>query len=176
MNCNQIQEKFLDLALTDTNPVSSEVSTHLAGCAECAQLYSALRETMWAMDAWQSPEPSQYFNTRFQARLAEVKREETLAPVGVFDWLRKPAFGVPVWRPMAAGALVFALALGATMYKSPLVNTPTRTGATEASAAVNDLQKLEKNQDLYSDFDLLDDLKTDASQTGSGNKGSSAEL
>jgi hypothetical protein len=175
MNCNQVRDTFLDVAQAGSNAVSSDVSTHLAGCAECAKIQSALQQTILAMDLWESPEPSAYFNTRFQARLAEVKRQEALEPVGVFGWLRKPAFGVPVWRPMAAGALVCALAVRATMYKSPAVKSPMNTG-TEASAAVNDLQKLEKNQDLYSDFELLDDLKTEASQSGAANKGSSAEL
>jgi anti-sigma factor RsiW len=175
MNCNQVRDTFLDVAQTGTNAVSREVSTHLAGCAECAKIQSALQQTMLEMDLWESPEPSPYFNTRFQARLAELKREEALAPAGVFGWLRQPAFGVPMWRPMAAGALVFALAVGASLYKSPVVNSPTKIGATEASAAVNDLQKLEKNHDLYSDFDLLDDLKTDGSHSGTS-KGSSAEL
>jgi hypothetical protein len=31
--------------------------------------------------------------------------------------------------------------------------------ATEPGTAVSDLQALEKNHDLYSDFDLLDDLE-----------------
>src|SRR5437879_4854434 len=129
------------------------------------------------MDEWNTPEISPYFNTRLQARLAEAKREEVMAPSGILGWLRKPAFGLPIWRPITAGVLAFALAVAVGLQRGPSnVNTNTGSKVIGTSAAVNDLQKLEKNQDLYSDFDLLDDLKTDNSNSGSGNNGSKAEL
>jgi hypothetical protein len=73
-----------------------------------------------------------------------------------------------------------ALAIGANLYSGPRVNPNlTKTAnhpVAEVSAAVNDLQTLEKNQDLYADFDMLDDLKTDTSQSTSSSNGSKAEL
>jgi hypothetical protein len=182
MNCNQARDTFLDIAHSGANAAVDsahpEVSSHLATCAECAKLLQALQQTMAAMDEWKSPEPSPYFNTRLQARLAELKREEAMAPVGLLGWMRKPVFGLPIWRPIAAGVLTFALAVAVGLHNQPAsVTTTPRTGnAMEASTAVSDLQKLEKNQDLYSDFDLLDDLKTDSSHSGAASKGSSAEL
>jgi hypothetical protein len=176
MNCNQARDQFLEIA--DSGPVAPkpEVSAHLSGCAECTKLLQALQQTLSVMDEWTSPEPSPYFNTRLQARLAEVKREEALAPSGVFGWLQKPAFGLPIWRPIAAGALAFALAVSVGLQNRNNVVKPNVGTTTEASAAVNDLQKLEKNQDLYSDFELLDDLKTNSSSTRTADKSSSAEL
>jgi hypothetical protein len=182
MNCNQARDRFIEFTHTGDTPnsASPELSAHLSVCTECAKLLRALEKTMSAMDEWTAPEASPYFNTRLQARLAEVKREEALAPVGILAWLRKPAFGLPVWQPMVAGAFAVALAVGASLYGGPRVNSNLSTTANhpvaEVSAAVNDLQKLEKNQDLYSDFDLLDDLKTENSQSKGSPNGSNAEL
>jgi hypothetical protein len=182
MNCNQARDKFLEVAHTGSalNSAPSELSAHLSGCADCAKLFQALQQTMTAMDEWTAPEVSPYFNTRFQARLAEVKREEALAPVGALAWLRKPAFGLPVWQQMVAGVFAVALAVGASFYSGRAVNqnmaTTTKPAVTEVSAAVNDLQKLDKNQDLYSDFELLDDLKTDSAQSVGASSGNKAEL
>jgi hypothetical protein len=177
MNCNQARDTFLDVAQSSSasNP---EVSSHLAGCAECAKLLQALQQTMSVMDEWNTPEISPYFNTRLQALLAEAKREEAMAPSGILAWLQKPAFGLPIWRPIAAGVLTFALAVAVGLQRGPSNGTANSSSnkAIQTSAAVNDLQKLEKNQDLYSDFDLLDDLKTDNSNSGAGNNGSKAEL
>jgi hypothetical protein len=182
MNCNQARDTFFDIAHLGANAAVDsahpEVSSHLAACAECAKLLQALQQTMSVMDEWKSPEPSAYFNTRLQARLAELKREEATAPMGVLGWMRKPVFGLPIWRPVAAGVLTFALAVAVGLHSRPagVSATPHNGSAIEASTAVSDLQKLEKNQDLYSDFELLDDLKTDSSHSGAGTKGSSAEL
>jgi anti-sigma factor RsiW len=159
-------------------PANLEVSSHLAGCAECAKLLQALQQAMSVMNEWKTPEISPYFNTRLQARLAEAKREEAMAPSGILGWLQKPAFGLPIWRPIAAGVLTFALAVAVGLQRAPsdLTTNTSTNKAIGTSAAVNDLQKLEKNQDLYSDFDLLDDLKTDNTGSGTGKNGSKAEL
>jgi hypothetical protein len=182
MNCNQARDRFIEIAHTGATPnsASPELSAHLSVCTECAKLLSALEKTMSAMDEWTAPEVSPYFNTRLQARLAEIKREEALAPVGILAWLRKPAFGLPVWQQMVAGAFAVALAIGASLYGGPTVSpnltTTPKAPVAEVSAAVNDLQKLEKNEDLYSDFDLLDDLKTDNMQSTGSSNDSKAEL
>jgi anti-sigma factor RsiW len=178
MNCNQARDRFLDMVGGETNPENLEISSHLASCGECAKLLQALQQTMSVMDEWKTPEISPYFDTRLQARLAEVKREEAMAPSGILGWLQKPVFGLPIWRPIAAGVLTFALAVAVGLQKRPSeLNTNTSgSKVVGVSAAVNDLQKLEKNQDLYADFDLLDDLKTDNSGSGKGNNGSQAEL
>ena len=108
-----------------------------------------------ALDEWDAPEPSPYFNTRFQARLAEVKREEAASPRGAFAWLRQS-----IWRPALAGALTLAVAVGIGLYERPAGSG----GGQQVSAAVNDLQKLDKNEDLYADFEMLDDLQTEGQQ------------
>ena len=107
---------------------------------------------MSLLDEWKAPEISPYFDTRFRARLAEAKA----APQGRFAWLRKPVFGTPLWRP-AVGALALAMAVAVGVYNN-LPEQVTPPPVTAASSAVDDLQKLDQNQQTYSDLDLLDDF------------------
>jgi hypothetical protein len=148
MNCNQAREHFLD-AVTP----GSAVSAHVEECAACAAELKALRETMALMDAWQAPEPSAYFNTRLQARVAEVRREEA-APEGFWAWLRKPA----LMRPALVAAMGMAFVIGVNFYQQGVdVTSPTPEMAAKGTA-VSDLSALERNESLYAEFDLLDDI------------------
>ena len=178
MNCDQARNSFFDIIDAVSAKDAATASAHLADCAECAARLAALKKTMALMDEWKAPEPSPYFNTRFQARFAELKREEASAPSSTFSFLRRPAFGMPMWRPLAGGAMALILAVGVGLYENTASTNPAknRAGATTEVSAVNDLQKLDKNEDLYSDFELLDDLKTDNAKSGTAKPGPSAEL
>lgn len=171
MDCTKVQEQMLNEM--NANSASAELSAHLAGCVDCAKLWQALQVSSAALDAWSAPEPSPYFNTRFQARLAEVKREEAAAPQGLLAWLRKPisAFHSNLRIVAMTAALAVAVAVG--IYERPSdINTV--GNPSQVSPAVNDLQKLDKNEDLYADFEMLDDLQ--APQPANANSGSKSEL
>jgi hypothetical protein len=104
---------------------------------------------MALLDEWQAPEPSQYFDVRLQARL----REEMAKPQA--DWLQ--------WfrRPVLAAALTVILGVGVglfVMWGRGIYNPPPVAEVEGPGTAMSDLQTLDKNQDLYADFDLLDDL------------------
>jgi hypothetical protein len=174
MDCTKVQEQMLNEM--NASSASPEQAAHLAGCADCAKLWQALQVSSAALDAWTAPEPSPYFDTRFQARLTEVKREEAAAPKGLFAWLRKPVSAFQSNVRIAAMVTALALAVGVGIYQYPSdSNTP--GNAAQVSPAVNDLQKLDKNQDLYADFEMLDDLQTDTSQPAANtNSGSKSEL
>ena len=141
MNCNFIEEHMLDLAAG--NAASSEVSKHLTACSGCATKLEEFRATMALLDEWQAPEPSPYFDTRLKARLREQAATE---PKGFMSWFR---------RPVLAGALAGLMALGAVLlgiydkynYVTPLPQV----------SAVQDLQSLENNEDMFATFDILDD-------------------
>lgn len=162
MKCEEIREQFVDLVPSGSGVKSPQVAAHLAGCGACAEAWKSFESTLAILDEWRAPEPSPYFYTRFRAQLAEVKQQEASQPAwrGVAGWLRKPAFGMPVWRPMAAGAFALAMAIGVGMMQndngkpSGVVNVVRAQNGT----AVGDLQTLERNQDMFSDFDVLDDL------------------
>ncbi len=153
MKCDEIREMMPDLA-SGLMEVTPEVGGHLAGCGACAGKLEEVRRTMALLDQWQAPEPSPYFDVRLQARL----REEMAKPqAGWVAWFRRPVLAAALTLLMAVGAgLFFTKSSG--LYKSGGGEMAV-VEAQEPGTAVSDLQALEKNQDLYSNFDLLDDLK-----------------
>ena len=67
-------------------------------------------------------------------------------------------------HPVLAAALTVVMALGVGFFFSrnpggPVAVVEQQTQSAQPGTAVSDLQALEKNHDLYSDFDLLDDLE-----------------
>jgi anti-sigma factor RsiW len=177
MDCTKIQEQMLDQM--SASSANANISAHTATCADCAKLWHAMQASSAALDEWTAPEPSPYFNTRFQARLAEVKREEAAKPAGVFAGLRS-LFRQPVsvfhsGARMAALAAAVAVAVAVGIYERPSSRGQNDVNQALVSPAVNDLQKLDKDEDLYADFEMLDDLQTDNSQPANGNTSSGAK-
>jgi hypothetical protein len=149
MNCNEIGELLMDVATGQ--PVQPQVDAHVRECRQCAIRLDDLRQTMALLDQWTAPEPSPYFNTRLQARL----REEAARPHGWLEWFRKPVL---------AGAMAGLLVVGGTLYTVGRHPQPQNAGVAEA--AVQDLQDLDKNHDMFANFDVLDDVEADSnSQT-----------
>jgi hypothetical protein len=78
-----------------------------------------------------------------------------MAPRGLLGWIRKPVLAAVAMILFIAGAVWFRgdlhrpqqVADGATPYVQAQPGTP-----------VGDLQALDKNHDMFSDFDVLDDL------------------
>ncbi|MGD0569836.1 MAG: hypothetical protein ABSA78_15655 [Candidatus Sulfotelmatobacter sp.] len=156
MKCEEIHEMMPDLA-SGMAGMTPEISGHLAGCGACAGKMEEFRQTMALLDEWRAPEPSPYFDVRLQARL----REEMAKPQpGWVAWFRRPVMAAALSLLMAMGVGLF-LTNGGGSYKANdnviAINDP--LAQAEPGTAVSDLQALEKNHDLYSDFDLLDDLE-----------------
>jgi hypothetical protein len=150
MKCEEIHEMMPDLA-SGLMGIGPEVGGHLAGCGACAGKLEEFRQTMALLDEWQVPEPSPYFDVRLQARL----REEMAKPqVGWLGWFRRPVLAAALTVLMAVGVGLFV-----TKSSDNTVAVVEPQTASEPGTAVSDLQALEKNHDLYSDFDLLDDLE-----------------
>jgi hypothetical protein len=157
MRCEEIREMMPDLA-SGLMGMAPEISGHLAGCEACAGKMEEIRQTMALLDEWQTPEPSPYFDVRLHARL----REEMAKPqAGWLAWFRRPVLAAALTVLMAVGVgLFFNKSDG--IYKHPddvIAVNDASTQSAEPGTAVSDLQALEKNHDLYSDFDLLDDLE-----------------
>ena len=152
MKCDEIRERMPDVAAGMIKPTADE-SQHLAGCAGCAEQLKGMRETMALLDEWQAPEPSPYFDVRLQARL----REEMARPQsGWLQWLRRPAMAAALTVLMGVGVGLFVMrggSHGPDRQEEALIAEPAQPGS-----AVSDLQALDSNHDLYSDFELLDDL------------------
>jgi anti-sigma factor RsiW len=152
MKCNETREIMPDLAAGLT-AVTPEVKAHLESCSECAGKLEAFRQTMSLLDEWQAPEPSPYFDVRLRARLREESAPQS---AGWLRWLRKPVLAASFALMMLVSVSLVRMNSGerGNNTTSVLVSqTPAEPGT-----AVGDLQALEKNQNLYSDFDVLDDL------------------
>ena len=154
MKCEEIREMMPDMASGLTG-ITPEIGGHLADCGACAGKLEEFRQTMALLDEWQTPEPSPYFDVRLQARLRE---EMAKTQTGWLGWFR---------RPVLAAALTVLMAIGVGLFfakNSGIYNRIDETVAvidsqSEPGTAVSDLQALEKNHDLYSNFDLLDDME-----------------
>jgi hypothetical protein len=150
MKCDEIRERIPDVAAGFSAPTADE-GKHLESCGTCAEQLKAMRATMVLLDGWQTPEPSPYFDVRLQARL----REEMSKPqAGWVHWFR---------RPVLAAALTVLLGVGVGLFftrNSGIINHGQEASVNEPpGSAVSDLQTLDNNHDMYSDFELLDDLE-----------------
>ncbi|HUO25203.1 MAG TPA: hypothetical protein VMU61_06025 [Candidatus Aquilonibacter sp.] len=158
MKCEEIQERMPDLA-AGLAESTAEVSGHLAACEACASKLEGLRQTMALLDEWQAPEPSPFFDVRLQARL----REEMSKPrASWLAWFRQPVLAASLTVLMGIGVGLF-FARDSGVYRPDggerVAIMDTQPQAAEPATAVSDLQALDKNHDLYSDFELLDDLQ-----------------
>jgi anti-sigma factor RsiW len=161
MNCNEIRELLPVLAAgMDATTLQPEVNRHIASCNDCAIHLREFQKTMALLDEWQAPEPSPYFDTRLQARLREERREEMARPAAAwFQWLRRPAWAMSLAAVLFAGALVvgnksYFVETGTIATNPPSLSLPVQPGT-----AVGDLQALDRNDELYADFDMLDELQ-----------------
>jgi anti-sigma factor RsiW len=150
MTCRKIESNAADL-LFEPDSVPASVKAHVEDCAECTRELAELRATMNLMNAWAAPEPSPYFDTRLHARLRE---ERAAAPAGLLERLRAHLlFGSNMHlRPVAASALTVLLAIGGATYAGFVGSSHTP----QTSAAVGDLQSLDKNQQVFQQLDSLD--------------------
>jgi hypothetical protein len=155
MKCKGIREVMPDLA-SGVMGMTPEVNGHLASCDACSSKLEEFRQTMALLEEWQAPEPSPYFDVRLQARL----REEMSKPsVGWFGWLRRPVLVAALTVLIGLGAgLYFTRSSGIYSSGSNEIAGMESSAQTERGTAVSDLQALDRNNDLYADFDLLDDL------------------
>lgn len=158
MTCDEVRDRMPDLARGAVAPGADETK-HMETCADCAGQLKAMRATMALLDEWRTPEPSPYFDVRLQARLRE---EVARPPAGWRYWLRRPALAAALTVLMGIGVGLFVT------HDSRLLNhgqEAVLTEGAEPGTAVSDLQSLDKNHDLYSDFELLDDLEVQQNVT-----------
>ncbi len=148
MKCEEVRDRMPDVA-AGMEPMPLELRAHVDGCSACAEKLADMRKTMALLDEWTAPEPSQYFDVRLQARLREEMEKQ---PAGWLHWLRRPAL---------AAVLTLALAGGAgLLYRNGGTQPPQNVvSEAEPGSAVSDLQALDRNHEIYTDFELLDDLE-----------------
>ena len=164
MNCKSCQNELENYLF---GPNSSElkgspVGEHLASCQACSEELAGLRKTINLLDAWEAPEPSPYFDQKLAVMLRE---EQAKAPANWLERIREHLlFNTGrQFRPVLAGAFAVALVLGGGTFAgiTALHQPPANV---QASAAVNDLQILDKNEQAIEQMDQLlqDDDEGDA--------------
>ena len=154
MNCNEIRERMPDVAAGFGEPTADE-GKHLESCGACAEQLKAMRSTMALLDEWQTPEPSPYFDMRLQARL----REEMAKPqAGWLQWFRRPVLAAALTVLMGVGVGLFFMRSSGIYHPATDGSLSGNFVAPERGSAVSDLQDLEQNHDLYSNYEVLDDL------------------
>lgn len=152
MDCKATKTYLTDLLL-DPAAASPAAREHVAACADCAKELRELHATMLAMDAWEAPEPSPYFDTRLQARLREEKANP---PAGFWERMRaRLLYSSNLhMRPVAAGALALLLLTGGgTAFWMDHAMQP---AVPQESATVHDLQLLDGNAQVYQQLNSLD--------------------
>jgi anti-sigma factor RsiW len=153
MKCEHIKESLIEAA---GGKLPAEAAAHVQTCASCATAWAEHQKLMTLLDEWKAPEASPFFDTRLMARVREAKAEEAARP-RILAWLERPLFGMPMWRPVAAGTLAVAMAvgIGVTRGGDPDIHNQIEVAK---GTAVGDLQSLDKHEAEISNLDLLDDL------------------
>ena len=155
MMCESLRDDFMEAVLSGPAAASPQLQEHLRSCAACARELASFQQTMSVLDEWQTPEPSPYFSSRLRARMRERAAAQ---PAGWLAWLR---------RPLVAAAAIVLIAVGTGLLEMGRLGQDDNTLATNDQSsvvrvngtpgtAVGDLQYLDKNADLFSEFDALD--------------------
>ncbi len=162
IDCKTCRTALADLLLDDSYAAAhSEVTVHMAGCAECRKELEELQATFALLDSWTAPEPSAYFDTKLQARLREAQASQ---PEGF--WSRTRAFLMYSTghrlRPALAGAMVAVVLLAGGGTFAGLYGHPFGA-AVQASPTVNDLKLLDNNAQAVQEMGQLLDPGDDNS-------------
>ena len=151
MNCQHFQSVLPNLLLDPAAKTNVEARAHLAVCGSCNQEFRSLEATFALLDSWRGPEPSAYFDQKLAVRIREA---HAMAPAGWFEqWRARLLFNTGrQFRPALAGAMALVLLAGGGTYANVAnLSHPNK----QASATVEDLQILDKNDQALQAMDQL---------------------
>ena len=152
MNCKLCQAALPDLLLDPASTTAQEASAHLQNCPACQAELTGLQSTFALLDTFHAPEPSPWFDTRLAVRLREA---QAAPPLSFWQRVRETlelSTGRHL-RPALAGALALVLVAGggtAAELAGVFHHVPQQT-----SAAVQDLQILDRNDQAFQTMDQL---------------------
>ena len=153
MDCKAFGSELPDLVLNANTTPSPAAVAHLRTCPPCAEEYLSFQSTFAALDSWRAPEVSPYFDQKLAVRI----REESASPK--MSWFERLRTRLLLntgrnFRPVLAGALALMLVAGG----GGLAGINYSNVPAQPSAAVNDLQILDRNEQA---FQQLDELQQD---------------
>ncbi|NYF79551.1 anti-sigma factor family protein [Granulicella arctica] len=153
MNCRICQTEMPELLLAPASANSAAVRTHLDSCPDCQKEFASFQSTFALLDTWQAPEPSPYFDQKLAVRLRE---EQAMPPAGWVERMKaRLLFNTGrQFRPALAGAMAVALLVGGGTFAG-ISTLPGHHDQVQSSAAVNDLQILDKNDQALQQMDQL---------------------
>jgi anti-sigma factor RsiW len=154
MNCKLCHAALPNLLLEPAASENAAARDHIAACAACAHQLATLQATLSLLDTWQAPEISPYFDQKLAVRFREA---QSAPSEGWFQRLKtRLLFNTGRHlRPALAGALALVLIVGGGSFGIANFQRPRPV---QVSAAVNDLQLLQKNEQALQQIDqLLDD-------------------
>ena len=165
MDCKRFQNELPDLVLTANARPSVAAVAHMRVCPPCAEDYLSFQATFAALDTWRAPEPSAYFDQKLAVRI----REEQAAPkLSLLESLRtRLLFNTGAhFRPVMVSALGLLLLIGGGGIAGiNYSNAPHQQPV--ASATVNDLQILDRNEQAFQQMDELQQDEDNGQQNNS---------
>jgi len=148
MNCQAAREIFPEL-LDRRTPAAAqpEARVHLANCPDCQREFSALRQTLAALDAMPTPAPSPHLRKNFYAMLEEEKNSAVSVHAATLRQNRARRFSLFAWilSPVAACALV---AVGYIAGTRPTAPASTVGDATQRELSSMRQQIAKQNEQL----------------------------
>ena len=165
MNCKDCLGSLPDLLLYPEARENAGARLHLEACPACAAELQSLQSTFNLLDTWQAPEPSPYFDQKLAVRIREAQQQPSAG------WFERLLISLRLntgrqFRPAMAAALALALVVGGGTL-ADLNGFPNNTQHDQASATINDLQILDKNDQTLQTMDQLlqDDAPSDTNTT-----------
>jgi len=131
MNCQSAREIFPELLDHRTAAAAHpEARAHLANCPECQREFSALSQTLAALDAMPTPTPSPRLRKNFYAMLEEEKNSAASVQVATAreHRTRRGMFWAWILSPIAAGALLVLGFFAGARY-APVPTAPDNSAA-----------------------------------------------
>ena len=164
MDCKEFQNELPDLLLTPNSTPSVAAVAHLKSCPPCTEEYVSFQQTFGLLDTWAPVEPTPFFDGKLNARIREVQSAPAMS------WFERIQARLLFntgrhFRPAMAGALSLALLLGVGGGSYLSLNQQNRAVPVEASAAINDLQILDRNDQAYKQMDELQQDDDSPAQT-----------
>lgn len=162
MTCRKSSEYLADMFF-DPESVADSVKSHVAGCHDCSAELASMGATMNVLNEWKAPEVSPFFSAKMSAR---IRAESNAAPAGFFEKLRsRLLFNSNMqMRPVAVTALTVVIAIGGASYAGYFgfehQNRGQSANVTQ-SAAVKDLQSLDRNEQVFQQLNSLDQQDDD---------------
>ena len=141
MNCTAARETFPEL-LDQRTPATAHLDAraHLAGCPDCQREFSALSQTLAALDAMPTPTPSPRLRQNFYAMLEEEKNSAASVRLAEARERRVHRLSLLGWflSPVAACALVAVGFYAGTRQIPPPASAP----SAETVALRNEIRDL----------------------------------